>query len=349
MNLKRILPIELNLEIKNFKEYFKKRTYTNKNQKVKSIYFLDSATYGNLGDQAIGFAISQFIKDNFKEYNYIEISEQNILRNLKTLKENIQPKDIICLTGGGNMGDLYPRYEAIRRKIIKQFKHNKIIVFPQTIDYSNDRYGQKQLANSIKIYNKHSNLIICAREEQSYKIMSKIYNNVILVPDIVFYLYKQFNLTEKKKSNTIGICLRNDKESLLKDNELNKIQQITSKNYKIQNITTICNQSLITSEKRKEIIYNKIKEFNNCNIIITDRLHGMIFSVLCNTPCIFLDNSNKKISGVYKTINKKISNIVHIDKKEIDNLNEYIEELMGKKCELNTHNLYIDLINAIKK
>ena len=35
-------------------------------------------------------------------------------------------------------------------------------------------------------------------------------------------------------------------------------------------------------------------------LVVTDRLHCMIFCAVTGTPCIAFDNSNKKISGVYK-------------------------------------------------
>ena len=37
-------------------------------------------------------------------------------------------------------------------------------------------------------------------------------------------------------------------------------------------------------------------------MVITDRLHCMIFSAITSTPCIVIDNYTNKISGVYKWI-----------------------------------------------
>lgn len=160
--------------------------------------FLDAASYNNLGDQAIAYAMSEFLKNEFKDYKYIEVSDNEIVRNIKYIRKNTNSKDIICLTGGGNMGTLYPRYEAIRRMIIKNFPNNKIVIFPQTIDYENNKYGKKEFEKSKKIYNKHRKLLICARENRSYKIMKEAYNNVILVPDIVLYLIGRIRLNIEK-------------------------------------------------------------------------------------------------------------------------------------------------------
>lgn len=326
MNFKKILPLEINFEIKNFKEYLKKRTIKLENNKRKRIFFLDAASYNNLGDQAISFAISKYLIDNFKDYEYIEVLENEFLRNLRYLKKNITQNDIICLSGGGNMGNLYPRYEAIRRKVIKNFKNNKIVIFPQTIDYEKDRYGRKELKRSQKVYNSNPKLILCAREKKSYNIMKKLYTNVILVSDIVFYLYgKLDNKVQNKKKNKIGICLREDKESIFNERERTNIITNINNISNIIYLSTMSDIQYIDKKNRKEVLIDKLKEFEECNIILTDRLHGMIFSILCDIPCIVFDNSNKKVSGVLDMISKYNVKVKSLNKQDINNISNYID------------------------
>jgi len=222
------------------------------------------------------------------------------------------------------MGTLYPRYEAIRRMIIKNFPNNKIVIFPQTIDYENNKYGKKEFEKSKKIYNKHRKLLICARENRSYKIMKEAYNNVILVPDIVLYLIGRIRLNIEKNDKT-GICLRGDKESILSQNIINAIRKIPDK----KNITTLSNEKYINKDVRKKKIYNKLKEFGECKYVITDRLHGMIFSSIVNVPCIAIDNSNKKISGVYNMARDNLKNVILY--KKCENIEKTIQQIKNKK------------------
>lgn len=128
MNLKKILPMKWNFELRNFREYFKKPNINVKKPR-RTIYFLDAASYGNLGDQAIAYSMSVMLKDLARKfgYNYLQISEINLLRNIRLLKKLVLPEDIICLSGGGNMGNLYPKYESIRRKIIGLFPDNTML------------------------------------------------------------------------------------------------------------------------------------------------------------------------------------------------------------------------------
>lgn len=63
---------------------------------------------------------------------------------MKSLKSIIDPNDIITIVGGGNTGDMYDDIEFCRQFIIKQFPNNKIVCFPQTIDFSETSIGGKK-------------------------------------------------------------------------------------------------------------------------------------------------------------------------------------------------------------
>ena len=47
-------------------------------------------------------------------------------------------------------------------------------------------------------------------------------------------------------------------------------------------------------ENREQLLKQKIEEFQSAELVITDRLHGMIFSVITGTPCIAFDNLMRK-------------------------------------------------------
>lgn len=304
MNFKNVLPLEVNFKIKNFvKKHNNIIKEWNEDNSKKYVYFLDAPEYGNIGDQAIAFAMEKFMGDFFPDYIQREILENDIYSYLKYLKSIIKPKDIICLTGGGNMGVLYQRYEAIRRLIIKNFTDNLIIIFPQTIDYGESRYGKREFQRACKVYNSHRKLIIMAREEKTYDIMKDNFINckVILCPDIVLYLdYKDI---VKDKKNRIGVCLRNDKEKKVSNIELGMLNQISDE---IVEISTTCNLSYdITYKNREDIVMQKLEEIATNKYFITDRLHGMIFAYITNTSCIALPNSNGKVERVYNWIKNK--------------------------------------------
>ena len=44
---------------------------------------------------------------------------------------------------------------------------------------------------------------------------------------------------------------------------------------------------------------SKLKEFAECETVVTDRLHGMIFSYITSTPCLAVSNSTGKSLYAY--------------------------------------------------
>lgn len=309
-----------------FKQSYNKLCVKIDKLKKQRIWFIGSAHYDNIGDLAISEATVKFISKNFPNYDIIEIRLCDYFKYVKAIKKLIKNEDVIVLQGGGNMGVAYFDAELNRRMVINSFKNNRIIVFPSTIDYGDSLREKIEFKKSIKIYNKHKDLIICAREMKSYNLMKKIYNNVILVPDIVLSMgYKDYNLNKDK----VIICLRKDKESTTKAVELlNKLSK-KEKCYYTDNVAECKN---ISAELRKKIFNDKLKELSTGKIVITDRLHVMIFCTLIKTPCLFLDNSNKKISGVFDLWIKNKCNYIRKIDSESD-IDMQIEMMMKIKSE----------------
>jgi pyruvyl transferase EpsI len=301
-------------KINKYKEY--------KNQK-KIIYLL-SPLYGNMGDQAIAYASLKFYKENFKDYKILEFDRFKIYSEYFSIKNSLNKDDIIVIQGGGNMGNLYMQEEEPRRFIIKNFKNNIIISMTQTISFTNDKFGKKEKEKTRKIYNKNKNLILLAREDTSYKEMIKLFTgNIIEVPDIVFYLEKMINNDIERIF--ITTCLRNDKESIWK-NKKNKFINRLKEDYKNVFIyDTVVNRQ-ITFKSRIDELNAMLNNFKKSKLVITDRLHGMIFCVITRTPCIVLRSLDHKIVESYKWI-KDLDYVELIDDLDYNKLKLIIEKL----------------------
>jgi pyruvyl transferase EpsI len=279
-----------------YKSRFKK--YKNK----KKIILTLTPRHKNMGDHAIAIASKKFIEENFKDYEFLELDMHDIYKYGRALKSYLTPEDIVMILGGGNMGDMYLNDENQRRFIIKKFKNNRIVSLPQTIDFSNTENGKKELEKTKKIYNSHKNLLLVAREEKSFEIMKSFFgeSRVIKSPDMVLYL------DEKKTGKRDGVllCLRKDKEGVLPEKFEKSITASLIKKYKVvKTMDTVLeeNQDKSTREiKLKKII----TEIGRSKLVITDRLHGMIFCVITGTPCIVLETFNHKVTGVYKWLEK---------------------------------------------
>lgn len=279
--------------------------FSNCSKDDKKIFIGLTADYRNIGDIAITIAQRKLLSEVFPDRKIIEIPMTKAYEYEPYIKNILNNDDILTLIGGGNLGNIYITFEERRRFIINLFKNNKIISFPQSIDFTNNDNGINEFNKSIEIYSQNPNLVLLARETKSFNIMQNNFKNkVTLIPDTVFYLkdyLKDFSIPNR---NRITICLRDDREKITNSNLTNDLTNIL-KEHEYETISimdTIIEDIYINPDMR---INRLIKFFNdyyyNSKLIITDRLHGMIFAVITNTPCIAFDNSNKKISSTYNT------------------------------------------------
>lgn len=277
---------------------FKKIKYKNK----QKIILIDTPVHGNLGDQAIIEAELKFLKENFNNIPILEINQEKyIFLNIK-LHKLINEKDIILIHGGGFIGTIWIEEEIILEKILLDFKNNPIIIFPQTIYFENSNNGKKQLKKLNNILLEIKNFYLFLRDENSYNFVynnlniSK--NNFSLVPDMVSYLS---NWKFLKKENTALFCLRKDKEKVINDFLIESLKQTLSiKGLKIVTTDTCIDKRIRFRMVRKKLIYNKLRQFSKARIVVTDRIHGMMFSIITGTPCIAFDNISNKVNGACK-------------------------------------------------
>lgn len=310
----------------------------------KIIWFIGSAHYDNIGDLAISEATIQFLEKYSSDCNIIEIRLCDYYKYYMAIKKLIKPGDIIVMQGGGNMGFLYFDAEFNRRDVIKHFPKNKIIIFPSTIDYGNSPREKYELKNSIRIYNKHNDLWICAREEKSYNQMKAIYKNVISTPDIVLSLNY---IDIKNNQEYIVGCLRSDGE---KTPVSSKVYNYLCERGDCVFTDNIAEEKNVSITLRKKIFIDKLNELSKAKLVVTDRLHTMIFCTLIEIPCLFIDNTNCKLSEVYnKWIKEKCNYIKKLDlsddfdKQIMENSNIKIEHYSDFSKDFN---ILIDTINS---
>lgn len=290
----------------------------------KEIILFSTPLHGNLGDHAIAIAEYKMLKDNKLIPFEVATGEKDSCYNY--LLNHIGKDAIICITGGGFIGSQWLNEEEFVRQIIHDYSNHKIVIFPQTFYYKDDENGRKEYQKSKKIYEKARNLNIFVREAKSLEIAKTMLPkaNVILVPDIVLYLEpKDYGLKREK----VLLCIRHDVESKLKEDEIKKIKEIVKKYGKVEYTDTVINKSVKARTRKKEV-RKKLGEFASSKLVITDRLHGMIFAYLTKTPCVAIGNYNYKVKGVYEWI-KYCPYIKFFD--SIDEVKENVDKLYNMK------------------
>ncbi len=301
-----------------------------KSDKKKVVIFL-AGFYANLGDLAITYAQREFLREMYPDRDIILVPSTETYASMKTLKKIINKDDVITLIGGGNMSDLYWSLESARLFVIKNFKKNKIISFPQTVSFSDTEKGQKCLNTSRKVYSKHKNIVFFLRENNAYQRFKKYFPDVKceLCPDMVLSLKKTEPRMER---NQVVCCLRNDGESYITGAQRKSI--ITQMREEFSNVVLRDTVDVSVDECTEAVFEETLEGFwsmlRSSKVVVTDRLHCMIFCVITGTPCVAIDNSNKKISGVYSEWLQEIDWVKFATDGDFDNISSLAKEITGK-------------------
>lgn len=299
-------------------------------QNKKIIYFIATPIYSNLGDQAIVYAQRKLLTDVGLGDNIVEVTTAQYYWLREKLRCIIKKDDIIIIDGGGNMGTLWMVEEKKMRQIVEDYPQNPIFIFPQTVFFENSEWGEQEILESERIYNSHGKITLFCRDESSLHFARKHFTSVrsFYTPDIVLYLD---GFKGENNRDNVKLCFRDDKEKCCDDHVLEAVKQFCADNdLPYLQMTTHCFKRLnfIT---RKYYLEKKWDEIGSSKLVITDRLHGMIFCALTGTPCIAIDNRSHKVKEGYSWI-KYLPYICFCESSELiyEKMNE-MSELMDRK------------------
>lgn len=268
---------------------------------TRRIYLLNVPSHGNLGDHLLSVAGQQFFKDKFPQYRLILVTSADLYYSIKYSLSSVREKDILCITGGGFLGSLYGEENRFL-EILRRYPDNKILVLPQTIYYEDNAKGKRMLSQAVTTYQTHRNLYVTVRDQNSYDILRQSLmagreTHIALTPDLALYLvYPSIN-------NRDGIlwCMRKDLE--IRDSNaaivLELKRQVSDTGLQVSTTDTYVNYPVPLSIEDTEV-QKKLEQFSRAKLVITDRLHGMIYSVITGTPVIAMDNVSGKVGQVYK-------------------------------------------------
>ena len=334
-NLKKYIPGRIKQKLLKTKRSGQK-VVIDKKGKI-AVFLIGTPDHDNLGDHAIAYATIEYLKKNLSDkYILIEISEEEFLNNSVQIQKVVSHDDIIVIQGGGNWGDTYKYIEKLHNMVLKKFNQNKILVMPQTIHFTN----KESLNKCKRLVSQCEQITFLTREKKSYDLAKQYFPdiNIKFVPDMVLSLDK----CNRQTKNIVMCCLRNDKEGRIQGSEKLYLYKFLETQFECVLCTDTCIGKRIDGSQREQELEDKWKQFNQAKIIVTDRLHGMIFAAITGTPCIVLENYNHKVKAAYELLKEipyikfasKVSDIPNLIQNDIDLSKSYSYKGMDK----NTYN-----------
>ena len=265
------------------------------------VALVDLPLHWNLGDSFIWLGEVKAIQQLGGTITYTCYQAYNRTNLAKALGNT----GIILLHGGGNFGDLYEIYQEFRKRIMTDFPSHKIIMFPQSVYFSNASILQTEG----EYFGKFPNFTLVARCQRSMEVFKEHFakNPKALMPDAAFMIGTVTPIDQPKYD--VVYLSRDDKEKILSNGLIEEMKALFQSTGISFIVFDWSHWSNVNTEKIPEE-RNLLPEFrlnlgnrllSMGRVIISDRLHAVILSVLMNKPIIALDNNYGKISGYIKT------------------------------------------------
>ena len=238
----------------------------------------------------------RFLNKYYSDYTVIEVFTRtyldNIFRLRDYLKSRISNSNLIFFQSGYCTQDLGGREDFMHQAVIQDFPNNQLVMLPQTVLFKN----KDRKAQASAIYDAHKQLLFLARDQASYEMAKEMFPHIPVdcFPDIVTTLIGYYEYSFVRDG--VLFCIRNDKEKFYSDEEIGKLMEKFQGITKCKRLdTTIHVSSKTIRMNLAKYIESYFQEFAKYKLIITDRYHGTIFSLIANTPVIVLKTTDHKV------------------------------------------------------
>lgn len=267
----------------------------------KTILYLDVPTHPNMGDLAQYCCIKDWLKENYSEFQILEIDANSIIyarQEFINLLKNLKKDNLIFFQSGYCTQDLGGFHDEVHRLTVENAPDVPIIMMPQTVFFK----SKKNAVRTAEVYSKYANLTILIRDVRSYEYAKRLFpkNRLILYPDIVTSLIGTKVVPDEKDRKGILLCSRNDSEKFYSDTDITELMKQLAHidEIAVSDTTVSCDFQQLKSNI-SEHVSDMIENFSHYRVIVTDRYHGTIFSLIAGTPVIVIKtNDHKVITGV---------------------------------------------------
>ena len=278
---------------------------------------IDVPVHRNVGDLFILAATSRLLADL-----QCRIVYRAGVRDYSTraARRRIGPGAIVVGLGGGNLGDVYPRYQRHRERLPEDFPHNRIVILPQTIHFT----GPHARDRMVDGFSAHPDVRIAVRDRPSLDVARAITQHVVLLPDIVHALGESslripphaLRTTVSRGTRTRGTVLfmRRDREKRPSADRSARdldwpavFPEFLLRLVRAAALMPIAPASYSRrlhdewSRYADDLLSRGLGWMGEVDHLVTDRLHAAILARLAGRPVTLHDNAYGKLTAYYDT------------------------------------------------
>jgi exopolysaccharide biosynthesis predicted pyruvyltransferase EpsI len=216
---------------------------------------------------------------------------------------------LIVINGGGNLGDLYAKHQALREEILERFPDRPVVQLPQTIHFADpDRLDRAQ-----RIFDRHRALTLLVRDEVSLDRARRWFQAPVeLAPDTAFALAGE--LTRPAPDRAVQWVLRRDRESSFPPPSLPPdavdwraedvdSPALTLTHRLVELVAPLARRAApigpvlgrAFDERAGAHLRAGVRVLARGEVVVTDRLHAHLLCLLLGIPHVLLDDRNHKV------------------------------------------------------
>jgi exopolysaccharide biosynthesis predicted pyruvyltransferase EpsI len=268
---------------------------------------LDFPNHRNVGDSAIWLGATTY----FREHRG---TEPGYVASLAAFSEAALrasvPDGPIIIHGGGNFGDLWPRHHGFRLRLLERFPERDIIQLPQSIHFERPEH----ITRTAHAIARHGRFRLFVRDQPSYEFATANFEcEVRLCPDMAFFL----GALDRPCAPDVDVCylMRTDKERALAapsgrpDYTSRVVDWLTEsrllvQGHKLLGIARGLRAGRLDRMALRNAWYDAVARarvargcrlLSSGRVVITDRLHAHILTLLLGVPHAVLDNTYGKL------------------------------------------------------
>jgi exopolysaccharide biosynthesis predicted pyruvyltransferase EpsI len=285
---------------------------------VEQVALVDFPNHINIGDAAIWLGELAFLRSRAVRIAYTCDQRGYVADHLR----RSMPSGVILLHGGGNLGDIYPRHQRLRERVIEDFPDYPIVQLPQTMTFEDPG----NLRRAAHVFNGHERLTVLLRDTTSVERFARDFSaDVHLCPDMAFCLGDLSPVVRGTPAARGGVLwlARTDGEEVFDHVDAGDgVRRVDwpgpssiwrRRRYASRLLSSGVAQltgpgrvawrpaAVMFPRLAGERVRSGAALLSSAEVVVTDRLHGHILSLLCRVPHVLNDNRTGKIRAFYQT------------------------------------------------
>lgn len=218
---------------------------------------------------------------------------------------------VILLSGGGSFGDVWPRHQEMRERVMHDFPDRRIVQLPQSIEFR----AESALNAARRIVGGHRDFTLLVRSERSLHIARQFNAPSALCPDLALRmpalargLRRHDRIVRLRRQDQERIEARTDApagvEALDWLEEPDTLSRRAMKwlHERPRALTLLGTRTAPLYERvARERVAHGVELLSGGAGVITDRLHAHLLSLMAGIPHCLLDDDDGMVKEVYET------------------------------------------------